>query len=319
MNINRRFLYWGIFLLAAGGALLVGQGHALDGDGLGQALRFWPVVPIALGVALLVRRTRFGLAGGMVAAAMPGLLLGGLVVAAPRAIPTCGTSDSSTVVTRQGTFDGAASVDFTLACGELFVTTAPGNGWQLQAGDASLAAATIDASPGRLAVASRGTARPFSFDNPGETWRLALPTSNTLDLNAEIDAGRGRFDLAGARLGNVQIAVNAADAHVDLSGATVGHLLLRVNAAAAGLLLPTTQDISADIDVSAGGVKLCAASDVGLRIRSTTVLSSANYTGLVRDGELWESPGYAMANHHADVTITANVGSVDVNPQGGCQ
>jgi hypothetical protein len=49
------------------------------------------------------------------------------------------------------------------------------------------------------------------------------------------------------------------------------------------------------------------------------MLGSANYAGLVRNGDVWESPGYSMANHHADVTITANVGSVDINPAGGCQ
>ena len=319
MTVNRRFLYWGVFLVAAGAVALVAQTDAVDSDVLAQVLRLWPVVIIALGIGLLLRRTRFGLAGGMLAATMPGLLLGGLVVAAPRMAPECGVVQPASFATRQGTFDGAASVDLTLACGDLSVTTAPGNGWQLQAGNTTGADATVGVSADRLSVTSSGQRRPFDFIRGGDVWRLSLPVATTLDLAAEISAGRGRFDLAGAQLGNVRLAVNAGDARVDLAGATVAHLSMSVNAAAASLRLPTSSDFSADLSVNAGSLKVCAASELGLRIHNETVLASANYTGLIRNGDVWESPGYSMANHHADVTITANIGSVDVNPMGGCQ
>ena len=318
MTVNRRFLYWGVFLVAAGAVTLVAQGTAASDDLVAQALRLWPVAVIALGIGLLLRRTRFGLAGGMLAAAMPGLLLGGLIVAVPRLVPDCGIVEPVSLATRQGTFVGAASVDLTLRCGDVSVTTAPGNGWQLQAGDATGEAATVDASSNRLSVSSSGRQRPFDLIRGGDTWRLTLPVANRLDLTAEVDAGRGRFDLAGAQLGNVQLAVNAGDTRLDLSQATMAHLSMRVSAASATVLFPT-QDFGADLSVNAGSLRVCAASDLGLRIRSQAVLGSTNYAGLVHNGNAWESPGYATANHHADVTITANVGSVDVNPIGGCQ
>ena len=318
MTVNRRFLYWGVFLVAAGAVTLVAQGTAASDDLVAQALRLWPVAVIALGIGLLLRRTRFGLAGGMLAAAMPGLLLGGLIVAVPRLVPDCGVAEAASLATRQGTFVGAASVDLTLRCGDVSVTTAPGNGWQLQAGDATGEAATVDASSNRLSVSSSGRQRPFDLIRGGDTWRLTLPVANRLDLTAEVDAGRGRFDLAGAQLGNVQLAVNAGDTRLDLSQATMAHLSMRVSAASATVLFPT-QDFGADLSVNAGSLRVCAASDLGLRIRSQAVLGSTNYAGLVHNGNAWESPGYATANHHADVTITANVGSVDVNPIGGCQ
>ncbi len=111
MKVNHRFLYAGVFLVAAGGVMLAGLGGAVDGGTVAEALRLWPVAVIALGVALLLRRTRFGLAGGLLAAAMPGLLLGGLVVAAPRLPLDCGDVQPASFATRDGTFDGAASVD----------------------------------------------------------------------------------------------------------------------------------------------------------------------------------------------------------------
>ncbi|MFH0750802.1 MAG: hypothetical protein V2B17_03100 [Chloroflexota bacterium] len=319
MMVNRRFLYLGVFLVAAGAVLLVGQGDAADREVMTQLLRLWPVAIIALGIGILLRRTRFGLAGGMLAAAMPGLLLGGLVVAAPRMPLDCGDARPASFVTREGTFDAAASVDLRLACGDLSVTMAPGTGWRLETGSGAGTVATVGVSAGRLSVASSSRARPFEFIRGGETWRLSLPVASRLDLAAEVNAGRGRFDMAGAQLGNVRLAVNAGDTRVDLSGATVAHLSMSVNAAAASLRLPDNQDVGADLSVNAGSLKVCAASDVGLRVRSNTVLGSTNYAGLVHNGDAWESPGYSMANHHADVTISVNVGSVDVNPVGGCQ
>ena len=318
MKVNHRFLYAGVFLVAAGGVMLVGLGGAVDGGTVAEALRLWPVAVIALGVALLLRRTRFGLAGGLLAAAMPGLLLGGLVVAVPRLPLDCGHVQPASFATRDGAFDGAASVELVLTCGELSVTTVPGSGWQLETGNVPGAIPVVDVSAHRLSVVSADRGRPFGVFRSGDAWRLALPVASTMDLTAEVNAGRGRFDLAGARLGNVQLAVNAGDAKVDLSGATVAHLSMRVNAAAASLRLPAAQDLSADFSVNAGSLKVCAPDEVGLRIRQSSVLGSTTVTGLVREGDRWESPGYSMANHHADVTISVNVGSVDVNPVGGC-
>jgi hypothetical protein len=320
MAVDRRFVYVGVFLFALGGVTLAAQGGIFGSDAAAQTLRLWPVAIIALGAGLLLHRTRFGLAGGLVAAAMPGLLLGGALVAAPRLVPECGGgAQPGSVITRQGAFDGPAAVDLTFACGDLSVSTAPGNAWQIQSGDTAGSTATVAVTPDRLSVASSGEWRAFGPMRGGDTWRLSLPTATSLDLAAEINAGRARLDLAGAQLANASLTVNAGDARVDLSGASVGHLSMHVNAAAASILLPASQDLGADLSVSAGSLKVCAPSGLGLRVHATTVLASANFGDLVRAGDAWESPGYAMANHHADVTIAAPVGSVEINPQGGCQ
>ena len=318
MTVRRRFLYLGVFLVAVGGETLAAQGDIFGSDAAAQALRLWPVALIALGAGLLLHRTRFGLAGGLVAAAMPGLLLGGALVAAQRLVPECGGVAPGSVVSRQGTFDGPATVDLTFACGDLSVITAPGSEWQIQTGDSGTTTATVASTPGRLSVASSGAWRAFGPVG-GDTWRLSLPTATSLDLAAEINAGRARLDLAGAQLRSASFTVNAGDARVDLSGAAVGQLSMRVNAAAASILMPATQDLTADLSVSAGSLKVCAPSGLGLRVHATTVLASANYGDLVRAGDAWESSRYATANHHADVTIAATVGSVEINPQGGCQ
>jgi hypothetical protein len=308
-----------VFLVALGAVLLVVQGTSVTSEDIAQALRLWPVVVIALGIGLLLRRTRFDVQGGMLAAAMPGLLLGGVIAATPTLGPDCNGVEPVTSATRQGTFSGPASVDLTLSCGELSVTTTSADGWQLDTGDANGAAPVVAVSPDRLAVASSNRERPFGLSRGFDRWRVALPVTSTLDLAAEINAGRGRFDMAGAKLGDVELVVNAGEARVDLTAATVARLSTYVNAAKVSLLLPATQDVSADLSVNAGALSICVPGDVGLRIRSDGVLGSTEFAGLVRNGNTWESPGYSLANHHADVSLTVNVGSVDVNPQGGCK
>jgi len=322
MNVNRRWLYGGVFFIALGAVLLAGQGDAVDGDVIAQAARLWPILVIALGVGLLLHRTRFSIAGGVIAAAVPGILLGGMLVAAPVAVaevgPACSDVQPTSLAAREGSFDGAASVDLRLRCGDVTVTTGSGSTWSLEAGNGSGTAAVVDATAARLSVASAFTGRPLGFVRGSDVWRLRLPVASRMDLAATVEAGRGRFDLAGAELGTFDLAVSAAEANADLAEATLERLTAHVNGGAAWLRLPA-DDFTADLTVNAGALRICAPSDLGLRVRSDGTLTATTYDGLVRGDSTWESPGYATASHHADVTISANVASVDVNPMGGCK
>jgi hypothetical protein len=326
MTVRRGFLYAGVFLLAAGGVVLLAQAGTIDTEAVTRALALWPLAVIAIGVGLIVRRTRFGVPGGVMAAAVPGLMLGGMIVAVPD-LPTltgwsapCGVADAADAVTqRQGAFGTAASIELSLACGELVVTTGPGDTWQLDATDAGAGkGAVVSDTADRLSIRSADRKRSFTNLARHDTWRLRLPTGPTLDLAAEVSAGKATLDLSGARLGTVSLDVNAGDSSLDLEGASVSRLSLTVNAAKASVQLPATGDLTADLRVNAGSLRVCAPADLGLRVRGDSSLAAATYNGLVRSGDAWESPAYATTRFHADVTVSANVGSVVVNPQGGC-
>jgi len=318
MAIRRRPLYWGIFFVTAGAVMLLAQGNALDRDAVAAALALWPVAIIVIGVALLLRGTRLGLPGGMVAAAMPGLLLGGVVVAGPSMSIDCGTATVGNAQARQGVFTGPATVRLNLACGDLTVTAVPGDAWHLETRDGT-AAPTVNATGDRLSVESASQRHSFNFAHSGDAWLVSLPTAHRLDLDAEVSAGKGRFDLAGAQLGIVDLAVNAAEARVDLTGATVGRVSLDVNAGAGWLQLPATGDLSGDLAVNAGKLSVCAPEGLGLRVRGDASLGSIDHRGLIRNGGAWESPGYAFAQNHADLVVSANLGAIDINPEGGCK
>ena len=318
MAVRRRPLYWGIFFVTAGAVMLLAQGNALDRDAVAGALALWPVAIIVIGAALLLRGTRLGLPGGMVAAAMPGLLVGGMVVAAPGMAIDCGAATVGSTQARQGVFEGPATVSLNLACGDLTVTAVPGDAWQLATGDGA-AAPTVNATADRLSVASANHRRWASFAHGKDTWLVSLPTAHSLDLDAEVSAGRGRFNLTGAQLGNLDLAINAAEARVDLTGATVDRVALDVNAGAGWLQLPATGDLSGDLSVNAGKLSVCAPDGLGLRVRGDASLGSIDHGGLIRNGNGWETPGYATAPHHADLVVSANLGAIDINPEGGCK
>ncbi len=316
--VNRTFLYWGVFLVSAGAVLLAAQGHVISSDGVAEALRLWPIAAIAIGAAILLRRTRLGVAGGMVAAAMPGLMLGGLVVAAPDVRPDCHVVEPSSYATRTSTFASPARVSIELSCGKVDVSVVPGSGWQIQTGDTGVAEPRIDATGDRLSLRSASRSRPFGI-GASDVWRVSLPDSQPADLSAVINAGTSRFALAGAHLTNLDLDVNAGTTQVDLTGATVDGLSMHVNAAAATVHLSGDSDLEADVHANAGKVTLCTPGDLALRVHQVVVLGSTHLADLVRVGDAWQSPGYNTSTHHADVTLAVNVGSVDINPEGGCK
>lgn len=327
MTINRRLLHWGLFLVTTGAVVLAIAGGLVTADGVATAFRLWPVLVIAVGVGVLLRRTRLDAAGGIVLAVVPGLVLGGLLGAASLVrLPDwdelrggCVDARPASLETRQGTFTGDATVDLELAVGELTMTTQPGNGWRLQVADVPGRSPDVEAGVDGLSVESSSDHGRRWFDCGGDNWRLALPVAHRLDLATEIHAAKGTFDLAGATLGDLRLVVNASEARVDLAGATVEDLSLRVNGGATSVTLPATGELAGDISVNAGAVRVCAPEGLGLRIRSESTLASITTPGLVRVGDAWETPGYATAINHADVTVAVNVGSVEINPEGGCK
>ena len=84
MRLNRTLLYTGVFVAAVGIAMLAADAGQLDAAALIQALGLWPVAIIAVGVGIVLLRTPVSLAGGLLAVAVPGLVLGGMFALGPR-------------------------------------------------------------------------------------------------------------------------------------------------------------------------------------------------------------------------------------------
>jgi cell wall-active antibiotic response 4TMS protein YvqF len=319
MRVHRRFLYWGIFLVAIGGVLVAADLGAADQAALTEVLRLWPLAVVAIGLGIVLRRTELGLPGLVLAAAVPGVVLGGAFAMAPRFAGDCATrGDLASAATTQGTFDGPATVTVKSGCGSLNAKTAPGTGWQLSAGNSVGRTPKVEASARTLSIEAKSNDSRSLLDAGRDAWDLTLPTSDLDSLSLVVTAGNGQIDLPGARIQRLALSVNAAKVVVDASAASVTDVSAVVNVGSLSIRLPTS-DLAGSLRVGAGELRICTPPGLGLRFTSRGVADRVRVNGLQQHGSEWESPDYASAAHRADLSLSVNFGAVEINPLGGCK
>jgi hypothetical protein len=319
MRVNRKFLYFGIFLVAIGGVIVTADLAAADAAALRDALSLWPLAIVAIGLGIAARRTSLSLPAGLLAAAVPGLVLGGGFALAPRMVADCGVSGPpQSVAIEEGTFDGPAQVLVSTGCGSLTVDIAPGNAWRFERGDDRGKAPSITTSGNTLSIDAVGERWWQRFDDHRDSWHVTLPTSPIEDLSVVVNTGEGHLSLSGARIERLDLTTNAGLAVVDLSDADVGSLVSIVNAGALTYQLADA-DLTASFELNAGALEVCAPDRLGLRVRQDGDLSGISIHGQQQTANVWQSPNYLSATHKADLQVSANLGSVEINPIGGCK
>lgn len=320
MRVNRRFLYWGVFLVAIGGVLVAADLGRVESGTIRDALRLWPLAIVAFGLGLVLRRTRFSLAGGLLAAAAPGLLIGGGFALAPQVSVDCGPDFTPTnVATYDGVFDGAARVSVSTGCGVLVVDTAPGGSWLFEAGTTRGRTPTVESSGRSLTIDADGEGGWHFFGQDRDSWDLTLPTSPIDDLSFAVNAGQGRIDLPGAEVGHLGVVTNAAETSVDLTETSIDSVSGEVNAGKLTVRLPEAADLTGSMVVNAGALTVCVPDGVGLRLEHTGALSGVVVDGQQAGGPSWQSPNYASALHRADLNVIINLGGVEINTIGACK
>jgi hypothetical protein len=321
MRIEPRFLGWGIFLILAGAIPLAVRQGWLSVDAVAGAWRFWPLILIGIGVGLILRRTALHFVGGLLVAATFGLMFGSLLAGGASGGLDFGCSSGRTGAafpSQSGILVGGGSVSLEMSCGEATVTGTPGSVWTL-AGSGQ--APRVDSAADVVDV--RSPNRGFFLGGLGsdiERWEVTLPSDPTLDLEATLNAGTARLVLGGMHLDGFSMTTNAGKATVDLTDATVHSLSYTLNAGAARIALPASS-LSGSATVNAGDLGLCVPSGAGLRIDSSSVLASNDFAahGLVHSGSTWTTPGYDVAAIKIDLSLSANAGSVRLDPTGGCR
>jgi LiaI-LiaF-like transmembrane region len=318
MRVNRRFLFWGALLVAIGGVLVAADLGRIDSTVLADVVRLWPLALIALGASVVLRRTRFSLPAMLVAALIPGLVLGAAFAVAPRFAGACGVrSDLASVTTEQGAFSGPASISVRSGCGTLRVSTADGTDWVLLARGEPGYAPSITSTDRSLAIDT--AIDGFSFlEADRNAWDLSLPADDIDGLNVTVNAGSGTVDLDGADIEHMHVVANAASVSVDASGARVAELKSVVNVGDLAITLPDSGDLSASLTVNAGQITVCAPPGLGVRVVSTGNAEHVAINGDSQTSGVWTSANYGSARHHADLDVRANFGAVDINPFGGC-
>jgi hypothetical protein len=319
MNLNRGRLNWGVFLIILGAVPLAYHQSIVSAATLGDAWRLWPLVLVGLGLGLVLSRTPAFFVGGLVVAACLGLVFGSLLAIGPNI--GCGHgSGANTLISRDGTFSGTASVNLNLQCGSASVTTSQDSQWHVRTTGSANDAPDVSSSPDALTVSSGG--QNHWWTNRGdEGWTVELPSSAAIDLSVSVDAGDAHVNLSGANLTSASFSVNAGALHVDLTNARLNDLSISTNAGSASLILSGTASVTGSISTNVGSLDLCSPAGLALRLRSSESLASTNFSsaGLVRVGDAWQSQDYDALPYKADFSVSTSVGSLTLNPAGGCK
>ena len=319
MRVDRRFLCAGVFLMAIGGVIVAADLRALDAATLTDTLRVWPLAIIAIGLSVVLRKTRWSLAGLIVAAALPGIVLGSAFAVAPRFAGDCGArGDPASVATEEGTFNGPASVSVRTGCGSMRVSTGSADRWHLTAGNTAGRTPIVQASARSLSIASVGGEDWSFLDGGRDTWDVTLPTGDIEALSLVANGSHSQVGLSGARIGRLAITANASQVVVDASTASIADLSGAVNVGSLSIQLPADSDLVGSLRIGGSELRICTPPGVGLRVTTKGWPRTVLVDGLQQTGSDWQSADYASAPRRADLSVHSNFGSVHINPPGGC-
>lgn len=315
MRIRRGLLFWGLFLIPLGAIPLLARAGIFPADRFADVWRFWPVLLIGLGLALLLGRGRAGIAATVVLALVLGTL-GGAVLAtglpSVGSVTTCvGPGADMTAYDRDGAFTGDATATIELDCGTLAITTPPGSGWRVH-GDVQGNDPRFESTGTSLTLRS-----PDQVGLHRQAWTIDLGAEATRAVDLQVNAGTTTANLAGAQLESLDVQANAGDVLIDATGGQVGTLDAELNAGRLRLTLDGAT--SGSLQANAGSIELCVPPDAALTFQvQDQLIFSTNLgdRGLQHDGDTWSRPGTGPA---ISFDIEGNAASFSLDPTGGCQ
>ena len=324
MHIDRRLLGWGLFFILVGTIPLATRAGYLDPEVVGRWPALWPVLLIAWGLGLLLRRTPIDWIGGAIAAGTFGIMGGGLLAAGFSGAPVssgCGQQTAGPAIQAQsGSFAGTGRLNVELNCGTLAMQPVDGSTWTVAGFESEGRTPRVRMDGTEVTIDSGG--RSSLFEGIGRTdWTVSVPRAPELGLGVTLNAGEGTVDLDGATLGGVNLTLNAGSARIDLAGtARLGDVNGTLNAGSAVLLLPVGGR-SANLSLNAGNLDVCVAGGTPIRVSWGGALGSNDLdaSGLTKvDTNTWESAGLNAGAPFLDMRVSANAGSFGLDLDGTC-
>jgi hypothetical protein len=319
MHVNRGLVFWGLALVTGGAVGLALQLGYVDRGALAGAWRLWPLVLVAIGLAIILSRTRLALLGTIAAALVIGLAVGAVIGVGPSNF-ACGGSEPAEVIEQQHeTFSGPAEVTLRFDCGTLEVNTSEREAWRVATADIGRTA-NITASETSLAV-SQGSGEWWNISR--QHWVVALPSKTTNRLEVDANAADTTLDLSGGLFERLVLHPNAGSLKAVLNQTIVEDLDLELNAGSVSIVIGRETSMTGTVHVNAGSIQLCAAPSAVLHITvhsNVTFSHNLDDSGLRRYGDTWSSaddgPGADLSS--ATLTIEGNAGNFTLNPEGGC-
>jgi hypothetical protein len=318
MRVRRGYLFWGIVLVLLGAIPLAERAEVIEPGQLGDIARFWPVVLIVLGLAIVTTRiAAIGLLGTIVAGLVVGGLAGGALAVASDwslVLGDCagGPSTRQERTVQSGAFDGPGRVELSLACGSIDLqagsVTSGLTTWSLAARHRE-AAPSVTSGPSQLRVAS-----PRTFAR--HEWVLFVPGDLLRELDVDANAANVDLDLSGGTLVGVDLEFNAVDARVLAADATIGRMDLEANAARVQLTLGGPASVT--VEANASAIEICVPPSARLEVRldeGFVLSTNLDERGLDRQGAVWTRAG---TGEPVIITVRGNATNLALDPADGC-
>ena len=328
MIVNRGLVFWGLALVTGGVVALAAQLGYVDRGALAGAWRLWPLVLVAIGLAIILARTGLALVGTIAGALIVGFAGGAFIAVEPGNV-ACGGNEPAQLTQAHGTFTAPANVNLQFDCGKLNVQMTTGRSWTVASGGGN-AQPRIQPDASSLTVSSQ-TDQWWSAGR--QRWVVTLPIGQSQrspgwssGLQVEANAADTNLDLRGGRFEQLTVHPNAGSLRLDLRGVSVKQLDLALNAGSASILAGAGSNVmNGTLHVNAGSIELCVARYSSVYISITvhdniTFSHNLDSSGLARSGNTWSNggpiPGVWLG--YVWLTIEGNAGSFTLNPEGGC-
>lgn len=319
MHINRGLIFWGVALITAGAVALAIQSQLIAADSARELWRFWPILLVVIGLAIIAGRTALGTIATLLAGLVAGGLAGTLVTGIPDGLSIGCGGEPTESVTAEGAFGTDGDVELDFSCGELAVSTAPGTQWSVEAGYGGEDEPRIEASDESLSVRAEGGGI-IGFTESRQAWDVVLPTDAALRLTVDSNAASARLDLDDANLSTLAIDANAGDVRVGLYGAEVRELSLDANAGSISIDADASTRLAGTIEMNAGSLELCVPNEsitaITLEGENVTFSHNLDDRGFSRSGDTWT---LGDGDPDIDLDISGNAAGLTLNPEEGCE
>ncbi|MGZ8475118.1 MAG: LiaI-LiaF-like domain-containing protein [Candidatus Limnocylindria bacterium] len=309
MRVHRGHLFWGVSLVVLGAVPLADRAGWIDAQSF-EVWRLWPLALIAVGIAIIVSRTRLAVLGVVFAGVVAGGIAGTAVTYGGFAFgfADCAPGGELERVTDGGTLAAPARVELAFNCGSVEVELGAGDTWELDAayrGAAPIAESTGD----RLVVRAPDAAGR-------QEWRLSLPASMR-ELDVQANAAETTIDVSGADLLALTAHANAGQLRMVAEDATLVDLDVSANAGSVVMVL--SGDTSGSVSANAGSIDVCVPDDAALRIEVEEQFAfgtNLDGQGLERVGDTWQRSGTGPT---IELRVEGNAASFNLNSAGSCR
>lgn len=190
----------------------------------------------------------------------------------------------------------------------------------------------------RIGVESIGRNIRLGSRQSGEL-DLELARGIPIDLDLEFGAVKADIDLGGLALTDLDLSTGASESHIvvsepntsrmdaarfevgaaDFSATGLGNLnagRIDVSAGVGSITLGFDgrwqRDARVGIDMGLGSLELRFPEGLGVRLRKDSFLTSLDSEGLIKRGDVYESPDFESAERHVVIDLDAAFGSVSV-------